>query len=361
MKARTALLLVVLAAAVLAAGLYFGTGNREQVASIPQSQFAFPNLAQRLQDAGRIEVLHHGTTLVLTRSGNVWTLPARSGYPADQGKVHALTAQLTELKLDEPRTSNADDYARLGVEDAQGKDADSTLIRILDGAGAPLAEVIAGHQRTGNHGGGDGTYLRRSGESQTWLAAGRLSASTEAMDWIDPIIADVPPPDVTSVAVTRAGLTMNIARQDGHMVMTAPAEHPKLDQFKLEDMARGLERLTLTDVKPAPAPGKPLGVAVVSLKSGMSVTVDVSLDGSDTWLTLPSAQGEGAAALMARTKGWAYRVGEWKQQALVPSMDELKAYQPAPGEAGKTPDPAAVPLNGIPGLSIVPPTPKSGG
>lgn len=354
MKTRTSVILAVAGAAVLVAGLLYGTGNREQQDTVPQGQLAFQNLVPKLQDAAEINIVHHGAALKLVRNNTVWGVAARSNYPADLAKVHKLTDALAELKLDEPRSANPDDYARLGVEDAEGKDANSTLIRVLDSSGAPIAALIAGHQHTGSHGNGDGTYVRRPGEAQSWLAQGSLTASADPLDWLDTKIADAEAPEVTAMTVTRDGRSLSFVKKDGHMTLTTPGDFPKLDQFKLDDMAHGLQRMNLLDVRPAPAPGKLLGQGTMTIKSGETFTVTVNTSSQEVWIQI-SATGEGAAkaaadALNARANGWAYKIDEWRQQSFVPSIDELKEYTPP-----ANPAPAPAPAAGLPDIGIVPP------
>ncbi len=258
--------------------------------------------------------------------------------------MHELLTGLAELKLDEPRTANADEYARLGVQDPPkeapkdqkdaDKDADATLVRVLDGGGAPIAQVLLGKTHTGSGGSGDGIYVRRPGEAQAWLAEGHVAAETDPTDWIDKDIANIQADKVTGVTVTRGGQTLTLARKDGKMELQSPADHPKLDQFKLDDVGRALESLTLDDVKPAPAPGTAEGQSVFTTSDGMTVTATVTKDGSDIWVVF-AVSGDGKAkaaadALAAKVKGWAYKLGSWKEAALVPSLDDLKAFVPPP-------------------------------
>jgi hypothetical protein len=349
MTARNTGILAAVAIVVLALGLVFGTGNREQQREVPAGQPAFPGLAGKLQDAATLEVLHHGGKLLVARKGDLWGLPDKGGYPAQQAKVHELLAGLAELRLDEPRTADPDEYARLGVEDADGKDASSTLVRVLDAGGGQIAGLIVGHEHTGSNGAGDGVYVRRPGEARAWLAAGHLSADTDAQQWLDRDIASIPQAQVVGVTVTRGGQTLAFSRDGDKLALTAPADHPKLDQFKLDDIQRGLEGLTLTDVKPAPAPGTPAGEAVFTTSDGLAVKVTVSkLDTKGTaelWAEL-SATGDdkakaAAEALQAKLKGWAYQLDSWKEPALVPALDDLKAYQPPPAAAAAPAPPVA--------------------
>lgn len=341
---RKTLILAGIGVLVLAAGLVLGTGRPDQKNAVPAGSLAFPNLAGQLQDAARVEIAQAGSKVTLARRDATWVVPDHANYPAQQDKVHALTTALTELKLSEPRTADPDQYARLGVEDAAGKDSKSTLVQVLDNAGVPIAGLLVGHAHTGSHGTGDGVYVRRPGEAQSWLAEGQLAPSTDAHEWLDRQIANITRTDVTSVTTTRDRTTLSFVRKDGTLTLTAPAEHPRLDPFKVEDVSHGLEVLTFTDVRPAPAPGNFVGQAVFTTGNGLSVTIRANTVGAadpdqQVWIEI-TASGDGAAkpaaeALQAKVKGWAYRVQEWRLGSFAPTLDDLKAYQPPPGTSQK--------------------------
>ena len=330
MNARTATALAAAAVVILALGLYFGT-QRAQLGDVPQGQLAFPYLTAKLQNTTALEVLHHGDTLKIARKGDSWVLPAKDGYTANQSRVRALLTALSELKLQEPRTADPADYGKLGVEDAGAKDAGSTEVRVLDDTGGAIAELIVGHQRAGSNGEGDAEYVRKPSEAQAWLATGQLSVETDPQQWVEQDIVDIQADKIGGITVLRNGAEIDLARDGGTMNVVKPADHPKLDQYKIDDMARALEKLTLTGVKRRPAPGDTIGQAELTA-DGMKVTVTVNKSGPDIWLQL-AATGDGtaqqeAAALDAKVKDWAYQVAAWKEQALVPTMDDLKAREP---------------------------------
>ncbi len=339
MRTRTTVILAALGAAVLALGLVFGTGPGEQTQLAAKGQLVFPGLVAKLADAAKIEITHKGSTLTLDRGGKGaaadWGIAARADYPAQSGKVHELLANLTELRLDEQRTSDPAEYARLGVADPAGKDADSTLLRVLDGKGGTIAALIVGHARTAPSGGADTLYVRRPGEAQSWLADGKLAPTAEMQDWLDRNIVNIDATKVVTDVVTRGDATLTFGRTGDKFGLTAPTDHPKLDDDKLDEVGGALADLTLQDVRRAPAPGKPLGRAVVTTKDGTVVTADVSKDGADIWATF-AASGKDAAALDKKVSGWAYEIGSWKEQALVPTLADLKAAEPTPA----TPAPA---------------------
>jgi hypothetical protein len=198
-----------------------------------------------------------------------------------------------------------------------------------------------------------------------------VATETDVASWIDDKIADMPPDPIASVVSTRGDQRLEFKQEGGTLQLVAPAEHPALDQFKVGDVGRALSGLTLTDVKPAAEiPGTKEGEAVLTTTDGLTITVEVFKSGSEVWTTYAAA-GEGAAqsaaaAFNARLHGWAYQVGAWKEQAFVPTLDDLKAYvAPAPAASAPAAPPApaeeapAAPASAA-SAPAVPPAPPAG-
>ena len=354
MRTRTSVILAAIGAVVLALGIVYGPDQPERTQQAARGQLMFPDLVAKLADAAKVEIVHKGATLTLDRGGKDaaadWGVAARDDYPAPAGKVHELLAHLTELRLDEPRTADPAMYARLGVADP-GKEADSTLVRVLDGKGAVIAATIVGHPRPAQRGGADTLYVRRPGEAQSWLADGKLETTAEVQDWLDRDILNIAATKVASDVVTRGEATLTFTRSGDKLALTAPAEHPALDDGKLDAVGAALADLTLEDVRHAPLPGTPVGRAMVTTTDGLVVTVDVNKDGPAIWAGF-SATGKDAAALDTKVKGWAYEVGSWKEQALVPTLADLKAAGPAPAALAPTMQAPAMP----PPAALAPPS-----
>lgn len=355
MRTRTALVLVVLATGVAVAAMRLGGGG--EITQLPQGAAMFPGLAAALPAAARVEITHLGTQLVLTRGADGWTIPAHGGYPVDGASMRTLLGQLAALRLMEPRTADAGQFGRLGLEPVTSPDAAGTLIRVLDAGGKTLASVILGHDvpKPEGQGADEDMYVRRPEAGPSWLAHPMVEASADWHDWARQTLLDVRADDVTHIMSQRGDApAIEVARQDGKLVLTAPAEHPPLDQFKIDDMGRALSSLEMLDVRPAAdLHGTKLGKTAMTTEQGMTVTADVAQDGSAIWLTL-SAHGDGTAADAATTiqshlSGWAFQVQPWKEAALVPRMSDLAAYEaPTPPAAAAT-------------AAQAPETPRTGG
>jgi len=202
--------------------------------------------------------------------------------------------------------------------------------------------VVAGHSRVRTEGNlPEEISVRRPDENQSWLAEGKLDVDTDVSTWLDRDIMDIAPARIASVDVTHGDSHLVLARAGEALAMTAPADHPKLDDSHLDDVLHALAQLTLQDVaadKDAPK-GETLGSAVFTTADGLAVTVTPVKTASDLWARFAAsgstdkAKAE-AANLNTRLAGWTYQIGSWKQKALVPTLDDLKAAPP-PAAAAK--------------------------
>lgn len=353
MIARRATLLTTAAAvlAATAAALLARTGP-PMLSTLPAPRRMFPDLPERAARARRIEILRQGRRLVLARSGadHPWVLPDHASYPARADAPFDLLASLGSLMLLERRTSDPNLFAQLGLGDPASPATTSTLVRVLDGDGTPLAAVLLGNAPTAGPG-PDGRYVRAPDAAQTWLAEAPLDVSTDWLDWVDRRILDILPEDVTSVVSQRGeDPRLVVERRDGHLALTQPADHPPLDDYRLDDMLRALSDLELLDVRRAADLSEvALGEAVVTTVSGLAVRARVGRGEGRTWLRL-SVEGAapGAEALRRRLAPWAFAVEARVGDALVPALSDLTAFRPAawaPPAAPQRPRPAPRPAH----------------
>ncbi|HET8997086.1 MAG TPA: DUF4340 domain-containing protein [Acetobacteraceae bacterium] len=348
MTPRTLLALVTVGVVALAGGWYFGLATTPQEQrSVDTGKPMFPGLINRLDKTAKIEIIHQGKPLVIQRNGDSWGLSDRNLYPVQETKLRGMLTALTELRLVEPRTSDPAQYSILGVEDPSAKDTTGTsdLLRLIDASGKPIAAVIVGHRRIRTQGSvPDQVYVRRPGARQSWLAEGNLQVDADPQVWLDRDIMNIDHAQVVRVVSTRGDSQVELARRKDKLVVQSPADHPKLDAYKLEDVARALELLTFEDVHKADGtPGTPIGHSVFTTSDGMTVTVTIyppadapppKLDGQRHILVQFAVAGQGAEAKQAAqlektVAGWTYQLGAWKEQSLLPSIDTLRAPVPS--------------------------------
>ena len=334
MNPRTLIALVVIGVLAISGGWYFGTAQRAGQQAYGGGGLMFPDLAPKLQNATRIEITHQNKTTAIEKHGDTWGLVDRGGYVVQASKLRGMLTALTELRLVEQRTSDPEQFNRLGLEDPNGMTGTSNLLRVLDASGNPIAALVVGHRRVRTQGNvPEQVYVRRTDDNQTWLAEGSLQADADPQLWLDRDIMNIDHARIAGVAVTHGDETLELARDGQKLTLKAPAEHPPLDDYKVDDIDRGLELLTFQDVQTdKEAVGDKVGQSVYTTDDGLAVTATVFKGEKDIWARFAATGSDKtkdeADKLNARLAGWTYQLGAWKQKALVPSLDDLKAAPP---------------------------------
>ena len=136
---------------------------------------------------------------------------------------------------------------------------------MLDASGKPIVALIVGHRRVRTQGNvPEQVYVRRPDDNQTWLAEGSLQVDADPQLWLERDIMNIDHARIASVAVTHGDETLELARDGQKLALKAPAEHPPLDDYKVDDIDRGLELLTFQDVQTdkdaGGRQGRPVGV-----------------------------------------------------------------------------------------------------
>ncbi len=338
MKAGTVALLAALGVAALAGGWYFGTATTpsEQLA-VDGGGLMFPNLTPRLADAAKLEITHQGKqTVIEKRPDGAWGVASLHDYPVQEAKLRGLLTGLTELRLKEQRTSDPAAFSRLGVDDPSRPDSSADLLRVLDRAGKPILAVIVGHRRVRSQANvPEDVYVRRPDENTSWLAEGSLQVDADPTLWLNRDVMSIAHDRIASVDVGDQALVFG--RADGKFALLRPAEHPPLEDYKVDDVARGLETLTFQAVKAdADLSASEAGHAVFTTTDGLAVTARVFHVDKDLWARF-AATGTNpeAGKLNERVAGWSYQLGAWKEKALAPTMDDLKKAEPAAADAAQ--------------------------
>lgn len=296
---------------------------------------AFPALRERPDAVARVIITSPAGTFTLTRAADRWVAADRHDYPVAADKLRQLIVQLADMRLIEAKTSRPERYARLEVEDvADG--ASSRLIRLEDAGGAVLGEAILGKRRerlTGTL--PSGIYLRRPGEAQSWLASGGVELDEQVQDWLEEEIValegervqriEISPPSGDGYAVLR-----DTPEAELHLDGLAEGEALRQDA-NLNQLLGALAAVRLEDVRPAGEvdwPDAQHTVRVVTF-DGVELTLRLAALDDQRWLQVDSAttldrpEGEQtnapeerAAAIEARTGGWAYQVSDFLFERL---------------------------------------------
>lgn len=330
MRLTKSFLLLAVGAAALGGAIRLQQMQFPAQVSLSSPTPVFPGIESRLDSVAKIEIVSGVKTATLVSANGAWGVAERDMYPALRGKLREMLVGLSDLRLIEPRTSDAKLYARLGVEDPKAPATTATLLTLRDAKGGVIAELILGHRRTRTGNLPEAIYVRHPGEEQSWLAEGSLAVDADPLSWIDRALVDIPAAKVTAVAIRRGDSAIDLSRKGDALVVTAP-EGAKAEEYKVTEIGRTVEGLTLADVRKGALPGTRLGTAAFTTADGLVVTFDVAKDDKTLWTTI-AATGPGADKYQALS-GWSFELPDWREASLVPSLADIAPPPPAPKPA----------------------------
>jgi Domain of unknown function (DUF4340) len=293
-----------------------------------------PGLAMQTAKIANIELRQGEKTITLARDKDTWSLADRGGYPAKPDAVRALLIKLAQAELVEAKTRNKDRYSLLELEDPDGKDAKSRLVRLTDDKGTLIAAAVVGKKRSDAFGSNrSGTYVRRPADMQTWLANAEIDVPMVVRDWVQPGIIDIPATKIASLAIAIPGEEpLKIARDatDASKYTLAGTEGKKLkDATAMGSIVRAAASIELEDVrKLGSAPTGDVNLVTIAVEGGLTVALRLHKDGEDYWLSVDASAAEGdakktAEEIMARTKGWEFKIPAAKAQAILKRRADL--------------------------------------
>lgn len=252
MNQKTLIGLAVAALIAIVVAIVLNQRSQPRSEGATQTQYLAPELREHVNDVSKLVVTGAENKVVATleRGANGWTLAEKGGYAVDTGKLRELLLKLADATLVEQKTANKDKYAVLGVEDVDAKDAKGLKVE-LGGLAQPLALIVG----TANARGG-GSFVRRAGEAQSWLASTALNLPKTAADWLKKDLADVPATRIESVAITHAdGKSFKVAKAAEGDANFTLADVPKGrevgSEFTVNGLASTLAGLRFDDVVPA--------------------------------------------------------------------------------------------------------------
>jgi uncharacterized protein DUF4340 len=327
-----------------------------------------PTLADAIRQVTGLEIRQGEDAVVLERAQNgTWSLKSRGGYPVDVTKVRALLVGLSQAELVEPKTSKPDRYATLELEDPEQKGAKSRLLRLTDADGKAISEVVLGKRRSAGFGTGQtiGTYVRKPGNPQTWLANVEIDAPLATKDWVKTSVLALDNAKINRLSIEIPGeqalklerlataaapkdAKTDAAKGDAKDAKEAEWKHPSFESAKLafvgfpvegkklkdasaaESLARAVASIDLEDVRKLSAPPAGDGGSVVKVESadGLTTTLRLRKDGDAHWLTVTVSGGEGdakktAEETAARTQGWEFKIPAYKADAILKKRADL--------------------------------------
>jgi hypothetical protein len=187
--------------AVLLTALLFkiNTGNVEG-----ERRLVFPELKEQLSGLTSVKITNYngGKASILKQEGR-WVLEEKSGYDVDFSKLSRFLLNISEQKILEEKTSLSSNHPRLGVS-VKGPGAASRVI-LMPGEYSLLV---------GNDAPSQGSFVRYADEAQVYLTDKPLNASVNWLDWIDAVVINIEPANVSRVRIETRPVQVLAANRD---------------------------------------------------------------------------------------------------------------------------------------------------
>ena len=253
MSPKKLAILVAVAVVALVAAWYINSSNAPQTGVSARARPVLPELHDHVNDVNAITLTGAGNKVIATlkRAADGWSIAEKSAYPADLAKIRAFLIKLDQATLTEAKTSSPKLYAELGVDDVKDAKATGVLVT-LGGLSKPLSIIVGNY----NGAGGGGTFVRRAGDAQSWLAGGNLTVAKNIADWEQRALADIPSTRLRAVTLTNPdGKTLKIykdAQGDANFkVADVPKGREAASEFVANELGAVLSGLNADDVFPA--------------------------------------------------------------------------------------------------------------
>lgn len=215
----------------------------------------FPELFEQLSEVDTVRFSSSEDQFTLKREGEDWFIAEHHNYLANFDEVKRMLIDIAEAEIIEAKTDNPEDYYILGVEGAQPFEPSGSSVQIDFVSGDDvLAGLVLGQQRQLNTQAGPAQfYVRRAGESKSWLAEGYLQLSPVMLNWIQAEIIDVARERVASVEIVQPDGSQITLISLGKDKFGTP-EARENTRFKYQqlgyDIAGSLHQMRMEDVSP---------------------------------------------------------------------------------------------------------------
>jgi hypothetical protein len=295
----------------------------------------FPVLMDKMQDVARIEISSraHGTFDVAFDPRRGWVMTQHANYPASFEQMRSTVVGLAQLETIMPKTARPEWYRFIGVD--APPNGGGTLIRLMDSKGAIIAALIMGQTTDiGDTTGAMGLYVRKPGQTQSWLARSVFEPKSDPADWMDKNILDVDRARIAETDVTPASSPPFVIKRDNpeasdFTIENMPPDREETTPGAADAIAAAITGFAFDDVRPA-SDLEFSGAAKLVTKTfdGLTVTVQTLPANGAIWATVyaegatPGAEQE-ARAIDAHTDGWAYKLPMYKGQLFMTTLDTL--------------------------------------
>ncbi|MBS28761.1 MAG: hypothetical protein CL566_07550 [Alphaproteobacteria bacterium] len=301
-----------------------GLGRETASFDLAKGEPVFADLRANPDSAARVEVKSRFGEFTLIRESEGWVTPDRNDYPVSETNIRRLIVGLSDMRFIEPKTSDPERFRRLEVQDIDKELADSAYVKVSDGEGKELAEVIIGRPSARFFGGrANGTYIREPGTNNVWLVSGVTNVQTRLVPWLQREIVEIPANTVAKISIgegeTAYSLSRTAADDEAFRISGAP-EGRNLDPEKVRPVTRAISGVNFEDVKLRSELSLPADAKVAEFLTfdGLAVRVRLAEIDRKKWAMFEAIytgdaadESHAAKAALAAVEDINMRVGSW--------------------------------------------------
>jgi len=310
-----------------------------------EAEALYPDFDRRAGEIHQIEVIraedNEDGSISIVRTGDGWILQQRDGFPARTDTMRKLLFDIGQLELIERKTADPGRFERLDLRDVAQAGSKASRLVMTTADGETLVDLHVGKRRDSLAGGEPMVYVRRTDETQTYLAEGELEIKGKAPLWLFREIVDVPQESIRrATLVTADGDRLELERvaadSRDFRIVNMPEGRRIDSQYSVNNAATVMDKLLFNDVRTADGMtfDPDLGHGEFTTADGVLYTVTFAADGEDAtarWVgvqvTIPEAADEDVRALAEKhrqqTRGWAFQISDWEMERLTATVDSL--------------------------------------
>lgn len=240
---------ILLAAVAIGLTAYFYTTNNKFKSALTSVDL-IPNLQDNLNRVTKFTVTEAGNLLLssVSKTESGWIVDNRDGYEANVAVVRHVFENLAEAKLTEAKTSNPQNYTKLGVESIDNENAQGVLLTV-DGLDEAVNIIFGNDGSSGKN----TQYVRHQEEQQSWLINKKINIARDPTDWLEKDILDIPPERIKNILIQHADGTEIVINNTGNKayefdIDAIAPEGMKVSDSQIYQVANALSSLQLTDV-----------------------------------------------------------------------------------------------------------------
>lgn len=280
-------------------------------------QFVFPEFASQINQVAVITITRQDETITLTKNQHHWLIKEFYDYPAYPHRIANILMGIAQMKYLNLQTANPEKYKELGVEEPN--QSDSIMLALQDQNQQTIAELIVSRKRFDFSTLGEGLYIRKPNEAQTWKTQSQLDVTGKVDTWIMQPIINLTPKEIIRIALTSPnGRTAIIAQNDEQtfVLENVSLEKNLAYQTKITALTNSLINLSFIEIEKDEPPfaynNEQSYLIQINTASGLSFYFDVFPYKSGYWLKIKlEADHNQEAALQEFIKNHQIRYNNW--------------------------------------------------